>query len=95
MSELSKIKNKDKQFVSFVINSKKTIFLILVKKQISIADLEKLGAEFFDYFSHKNKKNFAVYSENLIGKNNNFIGHFLHGFKLKSYEFSLYKSKKK
>ena len=51
---IDSVKIKDKQFVSFVINSKKTIFLILVKKQISIADLEKLGAEFFDYFSHKN-----------------------------------------
>ena len=94
ISELSKIKIKDKKFVSFVINSKKTIFLIQVKNQISIADLEKLGAEFFDYFSRKNKNNFAVYLENLIGKNDNFIGHFLHGFKLKSYEFNLYKSKK-
>ena len=30
----------------------------------------------------------------MIGKNENFIGHFLHGFKLKSYKFQKYKTKK-
>ena len=34
-------------------------------------------------------------SDSLPSKNENFIGHFLHGLKLKSYEFNKYKSKNK
>ena len=33
-------------------------------------------------------------SDTIVGKYENFIGHFLHGLKLKSYEFKKYKTKK-
>ena len=34
-------------------------------------------------------------SDTINSKIKNFIGYFLHGLKLKSYEFNIYKSKKK
>ena len=37
---------------------------------------------------------YLIYSDSLVGNNNKFLGHFLHGLKLKSYEFKKYKSKK-
>ena len=38
--------------------------------------------------------NYFVNSDSVFGKHDNFLGHFLHGLKLKSYEFNKYKSKK-
>ena len=35
-----------------------------------------------------------IISDSIVGKINNFLGHFLHGLKLKSYEFKKYKTKK-
>ena len=40
------------------------------------------------------KSEYLINSDSLISKNKNFVGHFLHGFKLKSYEFKKYKTKK-
>ena len=36
-----------------------------------------------------------INSDTINSKINNFVGHFLHGLKLKSYEFNVYKTKKK
>jgi leucyl aminopeptidase len=36
-----------------------------------------------------------VNSDTISSKIKNFVGYFLHGIKLKSYEFNIYKSKKK
>ena len=41
----------------------------------------------------KNSEYFLI-SDSLGNKHDNFLGHFLHGLKLKSYEFKKYKSKK-
>ena len=38
---------------------------------------------------------YLINSDSLIVKNKDFLGHFLHGFKLKSYEFKKYKTKKR
>ena len=42
----------------------------------------------------KKKNQYFINSDTIISKQDNFIGHFLHGLKLKSYEFKKYKSKK-
>ena len=42
----------------------------------------------------KNSKEYFVISDTITGKYNNLLGHFLHGIKLKSYEFNKYKTKK-
>ena len=40
------------------------------------------------------KKEFQIYSDAIQFKAKNFVGHFLHGLKLKSYVFEKYKTKK-
>jgi len=89
------LKNSDlkKDSLFFEVNSKKTIFLVSVKKNIKISDIENLGAKFHSYINYDKKDEYFVNSDTVIDKTKNFIGHFLHGLKLKSYEFNIYKSK--
>jgi leucyl aminopeptidase len=90
------IKNSDlkKDLLAFKINSKKTIFLASIKKDIKTSDIENLGAKFHGYINYDKKKDYFVNSDTVSCKIKNFLGYFLHGIKLKSYEFNLYKSKK-
>ena len=89
------LKNSDfkKDSLFFEVNSKKTIFLVSVKKNIKISDIENLGAKFHSYINYDKKDEYFVNSDTINDKTKNFIGHFLHGLKLKSYEFNIYKSK--
>ena len=93
---LDLLKNSDlkKDLLVFEINSKKTIFLVSIKKDIKISDIENLGAKLHGHIDYKKKKDYFVNSDTINSKIKNFIGHFLHGLKLKSYEFNIYKSKK-
>jgi len=90
------LKNSDlkKNLLFFEINSKKKIFLISVKKKLETSDVESLGAEFYGYINYDKKSDYFVNSDSINSKIENFLGHFLHGLKLKSYEFNIYKSKK-
>jgi leucyl aminopeptidase len=89
------LKNSDlkKDLLVFDINSKKTIFLASIKKDIKISDIENLGAKFHSYINYDKKNNYFVNSDTISSKIKNFLGYFLHGIKLKSYEFNIYKSK--
>ena len=58
------------------------------------SDIENLGAKFHSNINFDKKNEFYVNSDTVKSKIKNFIGYFLHGVKLKSYEFNLYKSKK-
>jgi len=91
------LKNSDlkKNLLFFEVNSKKTVFLVSIKKDIKISDIENLGAKFHSYINYDKKKEYFVNSDTINGKIKNFVGYFLHGLKLKSYEFNIYKSKKK
>ena len=40
------------------------------------------------------KNDYFINSDTINSKIKNFVGYFLHGLKLKSYEFNIYKSKK-
>jgi leucyl aminopeptidase len=90
------LKNNDlkKNLLSFEINSKKTIFLVSIKKDLKTSDIENLGAKFYNYINYDKKKDYFINSDTINSKIENFIGYFLHGLKLKSYEFNIYKSKK-
>jgi len=90
------LKNCDlkKNLLFFEINSKKTIFLVSIKKNLGNSDIENLGAEFHSLINYSKKNEYFVNSDSISSKFENFIGHFLHGLKLKSYEFNIYKSKK-
>ena len=90
------LKNSDlkKNILIFEINSKKKIILISIKNNLKSIDIENLGAEFYDQIKIVKSREYYVNSDSVVGKNENFIGHFLHGFKLKSYKFQKYKTKK-
>ena len=89
------LKNNDlkKNLLFFEVNSKKKIFLLSIKKNLETSDIENLGAEFHSYINFNKKSEYFVNSDSVSSKFENFIGHFLHGLKLKSYEFNIYKSK--
>ena len=94
ISDLLKTSDLRKRILFFKINSKKTIFLISIKKEIKISDIENLGAKFNSYINYDKKKEYFVNSDTINNKIKNFVGYFLHGLKLKSYEFNIYKSNK-
>ena len=94
INDLLKNSDLNKNLLFFKINSKRTIYLISLKKNIEISDIESLGAEFHGYINYDKKNEFFVNSDSISRKYENFIGYFLHGLKLKSYEFNIYKSKK-
>ena len=94
ISELLKNSDLKKDLLFFEINSKKKIFLVSIKKDIKTSDIENLGAVFHSYIDYDKKNDYVVNSDTVSSKIKNFIGYFLHGIKLKSYEFNIYKSKK-
>ncbi len=94
ISDLLKNSDLKKDLLFFDINSKKTIFLVSVKKDVKTSDIENLGAKFHSHINYDKKKDYFVNSDTINGKIENFVGYFLHGIKLKSYEFNIYKSKK-
>ena len=94
ISELLKTSDLKKNILFFNINSKKTIYLISLKKDLKISDLENLGAKFFGLLNNDKQNDYLINSKLINNKIENFVGYFLHGFKLRSYEFNKYKSKK-
>ena len=95
IGDILKTCNIKKTLLVFDINSKKKIILISIKKDLETIDVENLGAEFFSYINHANKGEFTINANSVKAKpGKDFIGRFLHGLKLKSYKFNIYKSKK-
>jgi leucyl aminopeptidase len=94
ISDLLKTCDLKKNLLVFEINSKKKIILISIKNNLETIDVENLGAEFYSYINHRNKGEFTINADSTIGGIEDFIGYFLHGLKLKSYEFKIYKSNK-
>ncbi len=86
--------NKEK-IISFNINEKTNLILISLKKDLKESDIENLGAEFYNFIKKNLFNDISIITESIQRKSiENFVGHFIHGFKLKSYEFNIYKSKK-
>ena len=79
----------------FQISSKKKIYLVSIKNNLKDIDIENLGAELYGRINSTKSDDYYIISDSIITKNKNFLGYFLHGLKLKSYEFKKYKSKKK
>ena len=94
ISDLSKTIDLKKNLFIFDINSKKKIILISIKKNIKIFDVENLGAEFYKKINYGKNSEYLIISDTVESKIDNFLGYFLHGLKLKSYEFKKYKTKK-
>ncbi len=94
IEDVLKSQNLKKKIISLDLNSKKKFFLISVKTNISFSQVENLGADFFNYLKDFKQKEFLIYPDAVSTKLKNFVGHFLHGLKLKSYTFEKYKTKK-
>ena len=94
INDLLKTSDLKKSLLVFEVNSKKKIIIISIKKNLETSDVENLGAEFYAYVNYGNKGDFTINVESIKSEIEDFIGHFMHGLKLKSYEFNIYKSKK-
>jgi len=94
ISDLLNINDKKKKIISYEISSKKKVVLISVKNKINNTEAENLGAVFYNQYKNSKVNFFSLNTDTLSKFQKNFIVHFLHGFKLKSYVFEKYKSKK-
>ena len=94
ISDLLKSSDLKKDLLFFEVNSKKTIFLVSIKKDLKTSDIESLGAKFHSHINYDKKNDYFINSDTINSKIESFVGYFLHGLKLKSYEFNIYKSKK-
>ena len=94
INDLLKVSDLKKNMFVFEVNSKKKIVIISIKKNLKNFDVENLGAELYGRINYGKNSDYFINSDSVIGKYENFIGHFLHGLKLKSYKFNKYKSKK-
>ncbi len=94
ISDLLKNSELTKNILVFELNSKKKIILISLKKDLKDSDIENLGAELFGRINYGKNSEYFINTDSIINKNQNLISYFLHGFKLKSYEFNRYKTKK-
>ena len=94
INDLLKTSDLKKNIFVYELNSKKKIILISIKNDLKNAEIENLGAEFYGRVNYGKSSDYFINSDSVIGKNENFLAHFLHGLKLKSYIFQKYKTKK-
>ena len=94
ISDLLKTSDLNKDMFLYEVNSKKKIVLISIKKDFKNSDIENLGAKFYERINYGKSTEYFINSDSASSKYNNFLGYFLHGLKLKSYEFNKYKTKK-
>ncbi len=94
INDILKTSDLKKNIFVFEVNSKKKVVLISIKNNLKTFEIENLGAEFFGRVNYGKNSDYNLILESIISKHNNFISHFLHGLKLKSYEFKKYKTKK-
>ena len=78
----------------FEVTSKKKVILISIKNNLKVSEIENLGAEFYSKINSTKNIEYFIISDSIPNKQKNFLGHFLHGLKLKSYQFKKYKTKK-
>ena len=89
MLKISDLKN----FIIFKLSSKKNS--LNFHKNIQYFNIENLGAEFYGLINYGKNTDYSIITDSIISKLDNFVSHFLHGLKLKSYEFDKYKTKRK
>ncbi|MBD1138610.1 leucyl aminopeptidase [Pelagibacterales bacterium SAG-MED41] len=94
INDLLKSNDLKQNILVFEINSKKKIILISIKNNLKFSDIENLGAELYGRVNYGKNCDYFLNTDSLPNKYENFISHFLHGCKLKSYEFKKYKTKK-
>ena len=88
INDLLKISDLNKNLFVFELSKKKKIVLISIKKNIKNSDIENLGAEFYGRINYGKNCEYYINTDSIITNQENFIGYFLHGLKLKSYSFN-------
>ena len=89
-------KLNNKFFLSFDINPTQKITLVKIKNNQSSLDIEKIGADFYNYLKSNSLFKVTFYEKNIKNiypQNQYFFDEFIHGIELKSYEFNKYKTK--
>jgi leucyl aminopeptidase len=94
IKDLLRASDIKKNMFVFEVNSKRKIVVISIKNDLKSSQIESLGAEFYGRINHGKNSEYFINTDTVLGKNDNFIGYFLHGLKLKSYKFNKYKTKK-
>ena len=94
IKDLLRASDLKKNMFVFEVNSKRKIIVISIKNDLKSSQIESLGAEFYGRINYGKNSEYFINSDTVLGKNDNFIGYFLHGLKLKSYKFNKYKTKK-
>ena len=94
INDLLKTSDLKKNLLVFEVSSNKKIILISIKNNLKNSDIENLGAEFYGRVNYGKNDEYLINIDSIISKEENFIGFFLHGLKLKSYVFDKYKTKK-
>ena len=65
IADLLKTSDLKKDLLLFKINSKKTIFLASIKKDLKTSDIENLGAKFHGYIDYDKKSDYVVNSDTI------------------------------
>ena len=94
IKDLLKTYDLKKNLFVFEVTSKKKVILISIKNNLKVSEIENLGAEFYSKINSTKNIEYFIISDSIPNKQKNFLGHFLHGLKLKSYQFKKYKTKK-
>ncbi len=94
IKDLLRTSDLKKKLLLFDISSKKKLVIIPVKSNLKTSEIESLGAEFYNKVNYGKNSEYVINAESIDNKNKNFLVYFLHGLKLKSYEFKKYKTKK-
>ena len=94
IKDLLKTYDLKKNLFVFEVTSKKKVILISIKNNLKVSEIENLGAEFYSKINSTKNIEYFIISDSISNKQKNFLGHFLHGLKLKSYQFKKYKTKK-
>ncbi len=94
VKDFIKIKDLKKKVLKFDISLNRKIILISLEDNNKSSNVENLGANFYDLIKDSKESEFNLNTDTVSTKLQSLIGYFLHGFKLKSYLFEKYKSKK-
>ena len=94
LNDLLKSRDLKKDLIIYEISSKKKIVLISLKNNLKNFEIENLGAKFYKQIDHGKNSEYYINTDTINSKQKNLIGYFLHGLKLKSYQFLKYKTKK-
>ena len=69
LNTLNNRKDKEKNFINFDVSANQKIIIIKLKKNFSSLEIEKLGAEFFNYLKLNSFLNLLMYEFNISDYN--------------------------